>query len=136
MVCFTIFAGSATLVSRSARSSPIPMNGLTGVICQTRCAPDMLSFCIQHEHRGAPVGPHAEIQAATVPLLFQPFALHQFCSLCHGHDHDAIRNTVVNFCSSWDEKNPSLHVLAVTLSHNFSPLLFHSIRAVDNQVQY
>ena len=40
------------------------------VTCHTRCTPDMLSFCIQHEHWGAPVGPHAEIQ---VPLPhFQP----------------------------------------------------------------
>ena len=72
-VCFTIFAGCATLVPCSARSSPISMNSLTGVTCQTRCAPDMLSFCIQHEHRGASVGPHAEIQVRYSVTAFPAF---------------------------------------------------------------
>ncbi|KAL6861201.1 hypothetical protein ACP4OV_016901 [Aristida adscensionis] len=36
----------------------------------TRCTLDMLSFCVQHEHWGTPLGPYAEIQLAVDNQLF------------------------------------------------------------------
>jgi hypothetical protein len=61
----------------------------------------MLSFCIQHQHWGARVGPHAEIQVAQPP--FQPSLFSSaLCAKMPSEFRNSNTQFQLYFCLSWD----------------------------------